>query len=155
MERISETAQRTERKLKEQTAEFNILRDRVFIVAGYGIALLTAIYTIWDKINEPYTYVIAAASLIGFISIAILIYAAFTNPLDRGMDTKEMKDLIEEGMEKENLDDFFISDISYNLDSFESNRPKLKSLQNRLNYGIISQTIVSIMIGISMYLNNI
>ena len=155
MERIAQVAERTERKLKEQTAEFNVLRDRILIVAGYGIALLTAIFTIWDMLKDPFTYMIAAGSFIGFISIGILIYASFTNPLSRGMDTSEMKTIIEGGLENEDFENFFLNDISYNLASFEENKPKLKSLHYRLNYGIIVQAAVSILIGISMYFNNV
>ena len=71
------------------------------------------------------------------------------------MDTSEMKTIIEGGLENEDFENFFLNDISYNLASFEENKPKLKSLQYRLNYGIIVQAAVSILIGISMYFNNV
>lgn len=153
---IIEISLRIERKLKEQTSEFNILRNRVFVVAGFGIALLTMIFSVWGTVQLPYTYFVLGAALISFISISIMLYAAFTNELDRGMNTKFMKQLIEDGInEKEKINEFFLNDISYNLDSFETNSPKLRSLQYKLNCGIISQASVSLLIGFSMYFNSI
>lgn len=43
MKIIKEIALKTERKLNEQTAEFNMLRDRSLVVAAYGVALISAI----------------------------------------------------------------------------------------------------------------
>lgn len=68
------------------------------------------------------------------------------------MDTVLIKDLIESG-KKEN--DFFMHDISYNLESFTDNAPKLESLRRKLNWALILQSIVALIFGLCTYFNNI
>jgi hypothetical protein len=150
MENLVEIASRVERKLNEQTAEFNLLRDRLMIVCGYSIAILTMVFTHWDKYKSPFTFVLTGAVLISLVSVGFLVYAGFIIPVNRGMNSEKIEELID----NDNKDgEFFLTDISYNLDSFKENAPKLKGLQKKLNWGITAQAFVTFMIGISTYFN--
>jgi hypothetical protein len=153
MKDLEYIAAKSERKLDNQTDEFNRLRDRVLIVAGYSIALLTAIFSFWGNLKEPYTHIVTGGVIISLISIGVLIYAAFSNPLIRGMNCSMIKDIVEN--EERTDDDFFKNEIAYNLDSFDMNRPLLKKLQYKLNLCLTAQTLVTILTGIAIYLNNI
>ena len=97
MKNVKEIAARVERKLNEQTAEFNLLRDRVLAVLGFCLTLLTFIFSFLEKIKQPYNFILAFPILISLISVATLIYATITNPISRGMDTALIKDSIAKG----------------------------------------------------------
>jgi len=148
---MKERAARIERKLNEQTAEFNLLRDRILAVIGFSLALLTIVFSFLEKIKQPYNLILAGPILLSLVSVAILIYAAITNPISRGMDTDLIRELIEDRTEN----DFFLYDISYNLDSFKSNASKLEKLRNKLNWSLAIQGIVVLIFGLCTYLNNI
>ena len=143
-------AARVERKLNEQTSEFNILRDRIMAIIGFSIALMTFIFSYIDKIKSPSGYFVIALSLISLISIACLICGLFSKPINRGMQADFMKNKIEQGDE----DAFFDNDIAYNLDSFKDNSPTLERIREKLNYGLLVQAIVSILLGLCICLNN-
>jgi hypothetical protein len=153
MEDIKDIASKSERKLIEQTSEFNILRDRSLVVSGFGIAILTAIFSFWTNIIEPWNHIIIAISFISLISISVMIYSAFSNPLNRGMDSNCLKNILENP--DRNSEDFYLNEIAYNLESFKDNTSLLKRLQYRLNAGLIVQTIVSFVFGIAIYFNQI
>jgi hypothetical protein len=149
MSNLKEIAEKTERKLSEQNHEFNTLRDRCVIVSGFGIALATAFFSFWSNINSPYNHIIASILLVSLISIGIMIYAAFSNPLNRGMDTKKVRETIEYG------EDYFLNEIAYNLISFEENAPILKKLQCKLNLGLTTQAMVLMVSAFCIYFNQI
>jgi hypothetical protein len=151
MENLKEIANKSERKLNQQIDEFNILRDRVLMVAGFGIALLTAVFTFWSNFGETHKVALIAISSLGLLIIAVLIYAAFSNELNRGMDTEQIK-IVTEEME---LEDYYLNEIAYNLDSFEENGSMLKRLQFKLNLGLTVQAVITIIIGITTYINGI
>lgn len=153
MNELIEIAAKTERKLTEQTSEFNILRDRILILSAYGIALITAVLSFWGNLNEIPAMIIAGAGVISLISISIILFAAYSNPISRGMETSLIAELVEN--EENTSEDFFLHEIAYNLKSFEENIPMLKKIQWKLNFGLIVQTIVTAIIGASVYFNNI
>lgn len=144
-------ASRVERRLNEQLSEFNILRDRIMAVIGFSIGLMTFVFSYIDQINSPFFYLVIALTLISLISIAILIAGLLSEPLSRGMNSDLMKSVIETNTDK---DAFFNHDISYNLESFQENAPKLEKVRNKLNYGLLVQAIVSVLLGLCIYLNN-
>jgi hypothetical protein len=152
MENIKEIAFKTERKLNEQTAEFNIVRDRSLLVSTYGVALLSAIFTFWNNFGEYSALIMTAIAFISLISISIMIYAAFSNPLSRGMDTSTIKNLFENPSD-DDYANYYLYEISYNLESFEDNSSLLKSLQWKFNLGILTQAIITISSGIITYFN--
>ena len=153
MDNIKDIAARIERKLNEQASEFNILRDRVLAVIGFSIALLTLIFSSLEKLKPAIDLILAVPILFSLISLATLIYATITNPISRGMDTVLIKELIED--DKKTDSDFYLHDISYNLDSFKDNAPKLEKLRNRLNCALAIQAFVAILFGLCTYFNNI
>lgn len=142
-------AEKTERKLLEQNQEFNTLRDRCLVVSGFGVALATAFFTFWGNLKAPFTHVLAAMILVSMISVAIMIYAAFSNPLNRGMNVSKLRETIEYG------EDYFLNEIAYNLESFNDNIPILKKLQCKLNIGLTVQTAIVIVGAICIYFNQI
>jgi len=142
-------ADKTERKLLEQTQEFNILRDRSLVVSGFGIAMVTAYFTLWNNQIFPYNHILIVTAFIALIGIGIMIYGVFTKPLSRGMNALIIKEILEEGK------DFHLSEIAYNLESFNNNLPLLKKLQFRLNLGVIIQTTSVIIGALCIYFNQI
>jgi hypothetical protein len=152
MENLIEIALKTERKLNEQTSEFNIVRDRSLIVSSYGVALLGAIFTFWNNFGEYSSLIMTAFTFISLISISIMIFAAFSNPLSRGMDTMTLKNLVENPSNEE-YEDYFLNEISFNLESFEDNSTLLRSLQLKFNFGILTQAVITILSGIITYFN--
>ncbi|MBN8693670.1 MAG: hypothetical protein J0L69_10770 [Bacteroidetes bacterium] len=153
MDDAKDIAARVERKLNEQTSEFNVLRDRILAVIGFTLALLTLIFSSLEKLSQTINLILAVPILFSLIFLAILIYALITNPISRGMDTVLIKELIEDENKTEN--DFFLHDISYNLDSFKDNAPKLERLRSRLNWALVIQAFVAIFFGLCTYFNNI
>lgn len=149
MEVYKDIAEKTERKLFEQNQEFNNLRDRCLVVSGFGIAVTTAFFTFWEKILTPYNHVMVGFIFISMISISIMVYAAFSNPLSRGMNTAKLKETIEYG------EDYFLNEIAYNLESFINNGPILKKLQFKLNAGLTVQTVVVFVGSLCIYFNQI
>lgn len=149
MSNNKDIAEKTERKLLEQNQEFNTLRDRCMVVSGFGIALATAFFNFWDKLKAPYSHVITAMILVSMISIAIMIYAAFSNPLSRGMNVSKLKETIEYG------EDYFLNEIAYNLESFNENIQILRKLQYKLNAGLTVQTAVVAVGAFCIYFNQI
>jgi hypothetical protein len=142
-------AEKTERKLLEQNQEFNTLRDRCLVVSGFGIANATAFFTFWDRLKAPFTHVLAAMILVSMFSIAIMIYTAFSNPLNRGMNVSKLRETIKNG------EDYYLNEIAYNLESFNDNIPILKKLQYKLNIGLTVQTVIVIVAAICIYINQI
>lgn len=152
MDNLLEIALKTERKLNEQTTEFNILRDRSLIASAYGIALLTAIFTFWNNYGEYSIIVMTVIALVSLISIAILVNGAVSNPLSRGMNSEMIKDLIENPSNDDNS--YYLNEISYNLQSFEDNMKMLTRIQSKFNIGIITQVSITVITGVITYLNN-
>lgn len=153
MEDLEYIALKTERKLDGQVNEFDKLRDRVLVVAGYGLALLTGVFSFWDNVKEPFTFILMGAFLLSIVTIGILIYAAFSNPINRGISTGLIEEILE-NQERSDMD-FFLHEIAYNLESFNINKGMLTKLQYKLNFGLTAQTAVTILIGIAIYFNNI
>jgi hypothetical protein len=81
-----------------------------------------------------------------------MIFAAFSNPLSRGMDTMTLKNLVENPSNEE-YEDYFLNEISFNLESFEDNSTLLRSLQLKFNFGILTQAVITILSGIITYFN--
>ncbi len=152
MKIIKEIALKTERKLNEQTAEFNMLRDRSLVVAAYGVALISAIVTYINKFGENLFIILTISSILSLCSIAIMLYASFSKLLNRGMDSGSIKKIVENRL-VDSFKKYYIKEISYNLESFEENRSMLKSLQLKLNFGLLTQAIITISYGIITYLN--
>lgn len=152
MKIIKEIALKTERKLNEQTAEFNKLRDRSLVVAAYGVALFSAIVTYINKFGENLFIILTISSILSLCSIAIMLYASFSKLLNRGMDSGSIKKIVENRL-VDSFKKYYMKEISYNLESFEENRSMLKSLQLKFNFGLLIQAIITISYGIITYLN--
>lgn len=152
MEYLKEIAFKTERKLNEQTTEFNILRDRTLVVSTYGVALLSAIFAFWNNFGEYSILILTVLAFISLFSISIMIFTAFSNPLNRGMDTLMIKNIVENHSDDE-YEIYFLNEISYNLESFEENAALLSNLQLKFNLGILTQAIVTFLCGIITYFN--
>jgi hypothetical protein len=142
-------AEKTERKLLEQNQEFNILRDRCLVVSGFSIAMTTAFFTFWSNIKAPYNHALIALILIAMIGVAIMIYSASSNPLNRGMNVAKIRELIE------NEEDYFLNEIAFNLDSFNDNIKPLQNLQFKLNLGLIINSVVIFLGSLCIYFNQI
>jgi hypothetical protein len=142
-------AEKTERKLAEQNQEFNILRDRCLVVSAFSIAMITAFFTFWSNIKEPFNHFLIGLIFINMISVGFMVWGAFSNPLNRGMNTSKIKEIIESD------DDFYLNEIAYNLDSFNENVRPLKNLQIKLNIGLIVNVVVICLGSLSIYLNQI
>lgn len=142
-------AEKTERKLIEQNQEFNILRDRCLVVSAFSIAIVTAFFTFWSNIKAPYNHTLIALIFITMIGVAILVYGAFSNPINRGMNVEKISELIE------NEEDYFLNEIAYNLDSFNDNIKPLQSIQYKLNFGLIINAVVICLGSLCIYLNQI
>jgi hypothetical protein len=151
VDNIKDIAARVERKLIEQTAEFKIIRDRILAVIAFSIPLLALILNSLKNLKPTIDFVLAVPILFSLISIAVLIYSTITNPISRGMDATLIKELIED--KKKTDEDFFMHDISYNLDSFKDNAPKLEKLRNRLNFALVVQAVVAVLFGFCLYFN--
>jgi uncharacterized membrane protein (DUF485 family) len=144
-----EIAEKTERKLIEQTQEFSTLRDRCLLVSGFGIAMVTAYLTFLSGTREPYNFVIIGLIGILMIGVGFMIYGAYSNPISRGMNTKNIQEILEKN------DDYFLNEIAYNLESFNENTEFLKRLQCFLNIGIIINSIVAILGSFCIFFNQI
>lgn len=142
-------AEKTERKLAEQNQEFNILRDRCLVVSAFSIALITAFFTFWNNIQAPYNHMLIALIFITMIGVGIMIYGAFSNPLNRGMNVSKIREIIEDE------EDYFLNEIAYNLDSFNDNIKPLKDLQFKLNLGLVINVVVICLGSLFIYLNQI
>lgn len=142
-------AEKTERKLAEQNQEFNILRDRCLVVSAFSIALITAFFTFWDNIKSPYNHILISLIFITLIGVGIMIYGAFSNPLNRGMNVSKIREILEDE------EDYFLNEIAYNLDSFNDNIKPLKDLQFKLNLGLIINVVVISLGSLFIYLNQI
>jgi hypothetical protein len=142
-------AERTERKLAEQTQEFNFLRDRCLVVAAFSMALITALFTFWSMIVPPFNYALIVCVLGNFVGVGFLICGAFSNPLNRGMDTSKIKEIVE------NEEDYYLYEIAYNLDSFNDNRTLLQSLQSKLNRGLTISIIIVVLESFCIFFNQI
>lgn len=149
MSTYKEIAEKSERKLAEQNQEFNVLRSRCLVVSGFAVALATALFSFWNNIQPPYNHIIAGILLISMISIGIMVYAAYSNPLNRGMNTSKIREIIENG------EDYLLNEISYNLTSFDENTEILKKLQNKLNLGLTVQSVTIFVVAFCIYFNQI
>jgi hypothetical protein len=144
-------ASRVERKLKEQTTEFNILSNKIIAIIGFGAAIISATLSFIEKIKPPYLYFIILLILTSLVSIGILIFSLFSRKISRGMSANLMQTTIEDSTDETH---FFKHDISYNLASFNENSPILEKVRTNLNCGLIVQTIVSLLLGLLIYINN-
>jgi hypothetical protein len=142
-------AEKTERKLAEQTQEFNILRDRCLVVSAFSIAMITTFFTYWSSIKSPFNHILIALVFITMTCIGFMIYGAFSIPLSRGMNAIKIKETIE------NKEDFYLNEIAYNLDSFNDNISLLKKIQYKLNLGLIINSIVVLFGSFCIFFNQI
>jgi hypothetical protein len=148
-------AERIERKLNEQLAEFNNLRDRILIVIGFSVALITIFLTYLDKFHQPMIFFAIAAITISILVTGVLIYAAVTIPLHRGLSIDIVTGVITDILnDRKTEEDFNQYDVSANLDSFTENAPKLEKLRGQLNGGLVFMAITTFAYGLCVYLNN-